>query len=211
VVVAARGLLERLPRRARAELDAFITEVDVQEGGSGFTIMNLPLTRGAWERVRASLFTPAAWMGTSSADLDRLQLPAKPRATAADRAAYEATAAALARLVERGQREALAFGEIGVDVPEEGPAAAALATRWAVFARDWDRTVVGVAFPRPPSMKDDPTLMMAHQALTNARQELILIASDGSAFHVPAKSYRKMRLDTARLALAQARDGLRAR
>ena len=174
---------------------------------AGYAAIDPADLRSDWEEVRGAAFVPALWFRRTPAAGERpLPLPL-------DREKMEALRRVLSDaedLADAARAEAMAFGEIAVDIPEVGAERADLERRWNVWAETWERRVREAGARVPAVGANEPAdLAVVAQAIGSALRELLLLTRSGSDFGVPFRSEREDRIAGARGALGRAREVLR--
>ncbi|MEJ2078550.1 MAG: hypothetical protein P8Z74_11155 [Acidobacteriota bacterium] len=170
----------------------------------GYRNLDLASARAEWEKLRASMFTDAAWFEHSTPELDARQQPAQRTVSAAEVQGLSNFARRVADVITEGQRSSRQVGELSGDYV--GPQERDVLRRWRKWSKDWTDGIDGLARRLPPQPSpDDPIgLIMAHQKLRDAIQELRLVTFGANDTGVPYLNERDARFKTAQFRLDEA-------
>ncbi|MBW2315308.1 MAG: hypothetical protein JRH10_14045 [Deltaproteobacteria bacterium] len=180
---------------------------------SGYTLPSLVATRTEWEKVRAAVFRPAAWLRTAGADLDRIQEPPPPLPDPRADAVLTEAEAELRRLLLRGQREAERLGEPRYDPDRPAASDRAQIAAWHRFGERWRRQLgdamapVERLAPRPHPSRE-PLRAEALRSLEEAREMLRRIPDGAGMWPTPFRPAWEARFRAASSALARTREQL---
>lgn len=201
-------------QRAGSELRRFAARV----GGAadvGYVLPRLPDLRRDWEAVRASVFAPADWMRTASADLDRIQDPPPPSADPRTDAVLAEAARELERLLVRGQRDVERLGEPRYDPEVPSRTLSPQIRAWYDWGECWRTELIEVMAPvhglqPPPDPDREPLRAATVRSLVEAAEMLRRIPDGAGMWPTPFRGSWETRFRAANDALAEARHRLAA-
>lgn len=174
----------------------------------GYGTLDLASTRAEWERLRDRVFDDASWFRHSGPQLDAQQKPVSKTVDPEEVRSLAACARRVDGLITEGRRTSREIGELSGDYV--GPEGRQVLARWKSWSRQWSDDIDRLArsLPPRPAMDDSLGLVMAHQELSAAVQELRMVTYGANDTGVPFRSERENRFESATLHLAQANQRL---
>lgn len=173
----------------------------------GYQTVDLVAARAEWETLRGDVFLEADWFDYATTELGAREPAARAPVNANVMLALDDWALELERLVRSGRRDALVFGEPGVDVPLGSREEAQLQRAWAGFQASWSQRLedaVRVAPQRRP-MRGENDVAMVYEHLERATRELASLGANGGFGSVMLKYVRQSHLDVAAQEVDEAR------